>query len=126
MFIYFADIAGNLNNFAVVCLIITAVSLCFLIPIFGHVVAELTEDHKDRKIITKITKIVAWVAVLCSTIIVFVPNTKTIYLLAGAQMAENIAKSPKFDETTNKLYEVLNNKLDQIIKDELPKQKESK
>ena len=53
-------------------------------------------------------------AAVCLFLFVFIPDSKTIYLMAGAKYSTEIAQSPEAKEIGNKILKVLNQKLDEI------------
>lgn len=62
-------------------------------------------------------KIAKWVFILSTVFTIIIPSEKTIYLMLGAHGVEKLAES----EIGNKVYTILNQKLDEYLKESVKK-----
>ncbi len=49
--------------------------------------------------------------------VVLLPSEKTIYSIAAIKMGKEISKNEKVIETSDKIYKLLNQKLDEVLKE---------
>lgn len=49
--------------------------------------------------------------------VVMIPSEKTIYSIAAIKMGKEISKNEKVIETSDKIYKLLNQKLDEVLKE---------
>lgn len=113
LLIYLAEVAGNLRN-----ALGPAVFFSFLGWVFCFMgkcaMEEVPEDEAPSSLdsaVNKGFKFCFWVFVIVVPLLVFTPQTKTIYLMAGATVAEDVVLS----EEAQKARQILNNKLDELL-----------
>lgn len=63
----------------------------------------------------KRTKNAAIVAIISAFLLIVVPSTKTAYIMVGAYVAQKIVQDGGVQEIGNKVYQVINNKLDSYL-----------
>ena len=96
IFLYLADILISLNVFASICGI-----LCVLVPIF----AFFLQDELNIENLGKVFKWCIPIAVLCFLIACVIPNKKTMYMIAGVELANSVMQSDDFNKVKNYLGE---------------------
>ena len=74
----------------------------------------------DKKGVNHVKKISA-VILLLGFISVFTPSEKTIYLMAGASISQDIANSPKTTAAMEKVYKIVEKKLDSQLEELMDK-----
>lgn len=96
IFLYLADILISLNVFASICGI-----LCVLVPIL----AFFLQDELNIENLGKVFKWCIPIAVLCFLIACVIPNKKTMYMIAGVELANSVMQSDDFNKVKNYLGE---------------------
>ena len=112
--IYGIDVLSNLSVLAFITFIISAIVLFIMLMGCGENNWRYDEQNKLFK--------KAFIVILSvSTLMVFIPDKKTMYLMVGAYATEKIVETPEAKEFGNKLLNVVNNKLDKMLEDEKEK-----
>ena len=116
LMVYLAGIAGSVSmtlfGMGLVSLIIYA---------FGGGIA-ISEGVKFERLHPKKTISAILTCLLIPTLI---PPEKTIYMMAGASIAQDIASNPKTIATMDKVYKLIDSKLDEQLK-AIPKENKEK
>lgn len=113
MMIYLADVAGSIKNVFDGATVFAMVAVClsfFCLGPLGDTLDDKATAHCWRAIKMSIV-----VCVLASTIAAVIPSKNTIYAIAATHYAQEIAGKPSVQILGDKVYQVLNQKLDEII-----------
>lgn len=131
LLVYGVSLLDNLHN----ALIILFVSSIFGVFGLGAAVASWAFDgtewswNLDRQGNVKesvmsvrnrqkqLLKMIAWIAAITGVLLVFTPTQKTAYLMAGAYATQKIAENDKAQVIGDKVLQVINQKLDNIIEE---------
>lgn len=105
--IYFAGISGGM------CFFLFWFSVLMLIAFFAKIDKAYDGNLKRWRscFIPLILSVLSMVACI------IIPNEKTIYLMMGTKTIEDIARSPEAKEISGKILKVINEKLNDQIKD---------
>lgn len=96
IFLYLADILNSLSAFFTICGI-----LCLLVPFYafiGKYEFNIENPGKCFKLCIPIT-------VLCFLIACVIPDKKTMYMIAGVELANSVMQSDDFNKVKNYLGE---------------------
>lgn len=129
LLVYAISTLGSLHNVLGVLLFIsTLASVGFGIAVVSTVIdpAEyswnLDREGNLKPIVAQARKnTVRWakwsvaVALTTSSLLVMLPSERTAYLMVGAYATQKIAEDPKVQETGNKVLQVINQKLDEVL-----------
>jgi len=80
-----------------------------------------SEQGKDENKIKFHPKKATSVLLLIGCISLFTPTEKTIYIMAAASIAQDIANSPKTAATLDKVYKIVDKKLDEQLSEGIDK-----
>lgn len=101
--IYLADVIGNISVlFFLSAFVIAAISIGWMV--------EASIDHVKKKF-TKFSLIGIAVSLLLFLVTALIPSKQAIYLIAGASMAKDLAKT----ETMKKIETIIESELDKLI-----------
>lgn len=117
--IYLADVCKGLNITCIVVFCLIAISLA--VGLFAIIIAtEICDDVDELK--EKLLKF-KWIAktiviagVITSAITILTPSQKTMYMIAGSIIVNQSVNEVINSDLYKKLYSVINDKLDLIIK----------
>jgi predicted membrane protein len=114
LLIYLADISDKFHHAGLV--------LALMIFIMGFVTTAILDVIlTDKKLI--IVPIVTIFLVLSTIILtILTPSKETIYTIAAVKLGKEVSKNEKVLETTDKLYKILNSKLDEMLKENSKKE----
>ena len=129
LLVYAISTLGSLHNVLGVLLFIsTLASIGFCIGVLSNVIepAEYSWNLdkegnlkpgivQSRKTIARCAKWSVAVALTTSSLLVLLPSERTAYLMVGAYATQKIAEDPKVQETGNKVLQVINQKLDEVL-----------
>jgi len=96
IFLYLADILNSLSAFFTIGGI-----LCMFVPFF----AFLTQDEFNIENPGKCLKWCIPIVVLCFLIACVIPDKKTMYMIAGVELANSVMQSDDFNKVKNYLGE---------------------
>ena len=96
IFLYLADILNSLSVFVIIGGI-----LCVFVPFFAY----LRQDEFDIENPGKFFKWCIPIAVLCFLIACVIPDKKTMYMIAGVELANSVMQSDDFNKVKNYLGE---------------------
>lgn len=94
IFLYLADFLHSLSNFVAIC-----GTLCLFVPLAAYVA-------QDELNIDDPSKYLKWcipIAVLCFLIACVLPSKKTMYMIAGVELANTVMQSDDFNKVKNYL-----------------------
>lgn len=107
MMIYLADVVHGLGLFLSIFSMLTFSGLFIWVgPIRDGDIGESKSAVKDWFIL----------AVSSAIISCLIPSSKTIYTIAAVKYTEEVVKNEKVQEISGKVYQILNDKLDEMIK----------
>ncbi|HHI9584839.1 TPA: hypothetical protein ACQCWR_001754 [Campylobacter jejuni] len=114
-FIYLAGVFDALKSTAVVALFILFVTFClsFTFNVAAHVDRE---DHL-RKMTSKSIKICAIASIIFGAIVILVPKSSTMYLMAGAYVGTEAIENPNIVNKLSKVNKIIDYKLDEMLKE---------
>ena len=96
IFLYLADILNSLNTFVAICGI-----LCAFVPCFAFMLQyEFNIENPS-----KYFKLCIPIAVFCFLISCVIPDKKTMYMIAGVELANSVMQSDDFDKVKSYLGE---------------------
>ena len=96
IFLYLADIMNSLSVFVTIGGI-----LCVFVPCF----AFMLQDEFNIENPGKCFKLCIPIAVLCFLIACIIPNKKTMYMIAGVELANSVMQSDDFNKVKSYLGE---------------------
>lgn len=105
---------------------ITNLSIILIFFAIGAYVISYVEDgtEKFRESVKKVMIVLLWSIGISMTVRLILPSEKTSYMMVGGYLAENVANSEQFNTALNqagnitgKLNTIINNKLDNYIKE---------
>ena len=94
IFLYLADFLHSLSNFVTI-----GGTLCLVVPLFACVV----QDELDIDNPSKYLKWCIPIAVLCFLIACVLPSKKTMYMIAGVELANAVMETDDFNKVKNYL-----------------------
>lgn len=112
LLIYLAEVCNGLTTASI------------LLTIFLFIVSLLTFaysrerylEKEDQTFFRKISVLSVSLALFFMTTAILVPSSRTIYAIAAVKMGKEISKNEKVLETSDKIYKLLNQELDKLIK----------
>lgn len=120
LLVYLASIVNDVRSASGSIAVFLAIGwIVYYAFICMHNTSYLTkkEDKKEAKHLKKVVALF----VFLSSVSVFTPTEKTIYLMAGASIAQDIANSPKTAATLDKVYKIVDKKLDEYLSEGIDK-----
>lgn len=107
LMVYFASVSDKMSFLCIM------VGVIFILITMGALAHKLDGDGDSWLWFTG--------SLLISTILlaigILIPSEKTIYTIAAIKMGKEISKNEKVIETTDKIYRLLNQELDKLIKE---------
>lgn len=111
---YLADVADSIKFVFILCSA-TAFTAC-IFSVFGYIDADADdEDEKDEAVKYFRISLIALGVLLVPAILI--PSSKTIYLMTGAQYADEANLTPELQ----KIRQMVNQKLDEALMDKKDK-----
>ena len=107
LLVYLASIVGDIKV-TLVLFLLTGV------PSFVTFLAYQMTENKREISSLPVKKFVATFGVAL-LLAIGIPNERTIYILAGASIAQDIANSPKTAATMDKVYKIIDSKLEEQL-----------
>jgi len=99
--LYLAGISSNISNF-----LWLLMTIGFAVILFGCIIKEEVIPH-----IKKLVVIAGVIGLLAALI----PDKNTVYLMAAAEVGKDVASNPKVSTTMDKLFKVIDSKLDEQL-----------
>lgn len=113
LMIYLASIVNDIKAmFDVLCVALIIVTV--LLGCFAGYCLDMEYEDRYTSTIKSIKRVVIS-AILCATTSVLIPSEKTIYLMTAASIAEDIAKKPATVQMLDKVYNIVDKKLDEQL-----------
>lgn len=116
LFVYFAEMLTYIST-----LNVTIIILGLFCVVMSSIVLYLDEGIRDTNSAKSYRKISLWAILICSVMLVLTPTTKTAYTMAGAYAAQKLVQSDAANEVGQKVYKIINQKLDSYIVEETKK-----
>lgn len=109
--IYLADTLQTLDNVSQWGLFISFILIFILLLFQGMSLNEFKpfEYAKPKYFIISIS--------IFTLLTIIIPSSKTIYQMAGAKLTQDVVESPEAKEISSKLLQIINQKLDEQIKE---------
>ena len=112
LLVYLASVVDSIKSLGVLAMFLTPV--VFLgyawIIAFDNIGKKQEEKSKVKYVKTMI--VTFFIGMFLS---VFTPTEKTMYIMAGASIAQDIANSPKTAATMDKVYKIIDSKLEEQL-----------
>lgn len=80
-----------------------------------HYKERVRGSEADLKLFLSIFRPTAAVLTISILIAVFLPKSKDLYIIYGANVVEDVVKSPKVQETGGKVLDLINKKLSELL-----------
>lgn len=112
-FIYLASVFDTLNSMSKTALLI--LFFVFLGSFIIKIVSLYESDLTLHKITSKSIKICAISSIIFGAIVVLVPKSSTMYLMAGAYIGTEAVKNPDVVNKLSKVNKIIDYKLDEIL-----------
>lgn len=120
LLVYLASIVGSLK-------VVTGIAaglLTTILIIYNIAVAICNLDcnyyKRDKTSVKHVKKILSVIA-LSLLVNVLTPSEKAVYIIAGASIAQDIANSPKTAATLDKVYKIVDKKLEEQLSEGIDK-----
>lgn len=107
LFIYIAETIGKVGG-----AMLAFASMSVVVAIVSQLIYR-SDDCEEAKKWSKISTIFALVFYTAWTIL---PTEKTLYVMAGAYTAQKIAENPKAQQISDKVFKIIDQKLDELVK----------
>lgn len=114
-FIYLAGVFDALKSTAVVVLCLTLVVFCLSFTF--NVVSCVDREDRLYKMTSKSIKICAIASIIFGAIIILVPRSSTMYLMAGAYVGTEAIENPNIVNKLSKVNKIIDYKLDEMLKE---------
>lgn len=105
--LYLVNILDRLSILTILVAIIGLISV-----IIG--IIYIVEEKDVALNVYPILKKLALMTCVAGILTVIIPNEKTMYLMMASSVTKEIAENPKFQEVGNRLYNIVNQKLDEL------------
>ena len=115
LLVYLASVVDSLkftSGFLAITLTLFLVGYFICIAIYNA--EPLYREKRERATVKHPRKILA-VIVLMIVTTVLTPSEKAVYIIAGASIAQDIANSPKTAATMDKVYKIIDSKLEEQL-----------
>ena len=107
-FLYAVDVLGSLGAIANMAIFVACVAVAVLIV--SKTIHSSEYDPKEFKPFIKIKTLIKAISIV-ALIAIAVPSTKTMYLILGSEIGEEVIQS----ETAKKVHDAVNKKLDEYL-----------
>lgn len=95
---------------------VTMVSVALAV-IYSILIFEAYEEN-DKHICRKARKPMIQLGIVCFILAVLIPNREQLLIIVGGKLAIDIVQSEEVTETSKKIYQLLQNKLDAELKEQ--------
>ena len=109
-FLYAVDLLGNLQGFFGWAAVLLGIFIPFILCVM---INETWDDDKKPKLWRYLRTSVVSGVIFCLLAIV-IPSQKTMYLILGSEVGQKVIQS----DTGKKVFDVINKKLDEYLKEE--------
>jgi hypothetical protein len=120
LLVYLASVVDSLkfvSGFLAIALSLFLIGYFVGVAIYN---SEPSYTQKDKATVKHPRKII-FAILLSLTLTVFTPSEKAVYIIAGASIAQDIANSPKTAATLDKVYKIVDKKLDEQLSEGINK-----
>ena len=120
LLVYLASIVDSLKVVTGIAAgLLTAILIVYNIAVAIYN-SECDYYNRDKTSVKHVKKILS-VIVLSLLINVLTPSEKAVYIIAGASIAQDIANSPKTAATLDKVYKIIDKKLEEQLSEGIDK-----
>ena len=116
LLVYLASVVGSIKSLGGFLMFTTPLVFLASLWIVSFDSIGKVEKSKVKYVKTMISTL--FVGVVLNT---FTPTEKTLYLMAGASIAQDIASSPKTAATLDKVYKIVDKKLEEQLSEGIDK-----
>ena len=121
--IYLAEVSGSIKHVSGWFIILLIFSIC-VFAIYS-MVSHVDENRKGMEFGKRVLKCLSIALILSMIVNIVIPKSSTVYLMAGAYMGTEVAKSPDISEKLSKINKIIDYKLNDLL-DELKEKSEAK
>ncbi len=116
LLVYLASVVDSIKNLGGFLMFATPLVFLSYLWIAAFNGIGVFEKSKVKYVKTMISTL--FIGIFLNT---FTPTEKTLYLMAGASIAQDIANSPKTAATLDKVYKIVDKKLDEQLSEGITK-----
>lgn len=116
LFIYFAEVSGNLGSFLSIVGWIGLIS-ALVAGIIGFVIWGESDGKGPWKGFVQYAKVAVVAGLITVTVSMFIPSRDTIYMIAGSEASEAVATSATGQEILGNLEAILKAKVKEMVPD---------
>lgn len=121
--IYLAEVSGSIKHVSGWFIVLLVFSIC-VFAIYT-MVSDDEDNRKGMEFGKRVLKCLSVTLILSMIVNVAIPKSSTVYLMVGAYMGTEVAKSPDISEKLSKINKIIDYKLNDLL-DELKEKSEAK
>lgn len=121
--IYLAEVSGSIKHVSGWFIVLLVFSIC-VFAIYS-MVSDDEDNRKGMEFGKRVLKCLSIALILSMIVNVAIPKSSTVYLMVGAYMGTEVAKSPDISEKLSKINKIIDYKLNDLL-DELKEKSEAK
>ncbi|RTJ77266.1 hypothetical protein [Campylobacter jejuni] len=121
--IYLAEVSGSIKHVSGWFIVLLIFSIC-VFAIYT-MVSDDEDNRKGMEFGKRVLKCLSIALILSMIVNIVIPKSSTVYLMAGAYMGTEVAKSPDISEKLSKINKIIDYKLNDLL-DELKEKSEAK
>lgn len=121
--IYLAEVSGSIKHVSGWFIILLIFSIC-VFAIYS-MVSHAEDNRKGMEFGKRVLKCLSIALILSMIVNIVIPKSSTVYLMVGAYMGTEVAKSPDISEKLSKINKIIDYKLNDLL-DELKEKSEAK
>lgn len=121
--IYLAEVSGSIKHVSGWFIVLLIFSIC-VFAIYT-MVSDDEDNRKGMEFGKRVLKCLSIALILSMIVNVAIPKSSTVYLMVGAYMGTEVAKSPDISEKLSKINKIIDYKLNDLL-DELKEKSEAK
>lgn len=121
--IYLAEVSGSIKHVSGWFIVLLIFSIC-VFAIYS-MVSDDEDNRKGMEFGKRVLKCLSIALILSMIVNVAIPKSSTVYLMVGAYMGTEVAKSPDISEKLSKINKIIDYKLNDLL-DELKEKSEAK
>ncbi|HFV1620083.1 TPA: hypothetical protein ACH6AG_001225 [Campylobacter jejuni] len=121
--IYLAEVSGSIKHVSGWFIVLLVFSIC-VFAIYT-MVSDDEDNRKGMEFGKRVLKCLSVTLILSMIVNIAIPKSSTVYLMVGAYMGTEVAKSPDISEKLSKINKIIDYKLNDLL-DELKEKSEAK
>ncbi|HEG8094171.1 TPA: hypothetical protein SFZ49_001848, partial [Campylobacter jejuni] len=111
--IYLAEVSGSIKHVSGWFIILLIFSIC-VFAIYS-MVSHAEDNRKGMEFGKRVLKCLSVALILSMIVNIAIPKSSTVYLMAGAYMGTEVAKSPDISEKLSKINKIIDYKLNDLL-----------